>query len=408
VLAARLEAERRLEILALRIGSSTPLESPAMKRSNPVLPKPLRGFTLIELLVVIAIIAVLIALLLPAVQAAREAARRVQCVNNLKQLGLALHNYHEANSTFPMAASMNLYNSGQSTSISSFSYVASQSWSAHSALLPMLGELPIYNSINFCVGIDEGGSNSICWQINSTAASNAVKAFQCPSDPLAGAQPYLSPVNGRDSNNYFVSVGTTTYFTSTYTGSTTGSLASLPSSGVFTYQNAYTIATITDGTSNTLAMAEGVIDPGTKSKNVRYIGMQNVAGIPTGSLLYDASSSLAATLQGLSACNAAWMGTASAGFNDQRGAMWAHGGFAQTMFNTVVPPSSNQWPWSYCDRYNASAYGTYAGASSYHPGGANVLLTDGSVRFVKSSVAQNTWMALGTKAGGEVVSADSY
>ena len=84
------------------------------------------------------------------------------------------------------------------------------------------------------------------------------------------------------------------------------------------------------------------------------------------------------------------------------------GGVAQTMCNTVVTPNSQQSPWSYCDQYNASAYGVYSNSNSFHPGGVNVLFTDGSVKFVKDSVNQRTWWALGTRAGGEVVSADSY
>src|ERR1700730_5064061 len=103
-----------------------------------------RGFTLIELLVVIAIIAVLIALLLPAVQAAREAARRAQCVNNLKQIGLALHNYHDVNGSFPMGSSLGLYNGGF--------YQAKQGWSAHGAMLPQLEQMALYNAINFNFG----------------------------------------------------------------------------------------------------------------------------------------------------------------------------------------------------------------------------------------------------------------
>jgi prepilin-type N-terminal cleavage/methylation domain-containing protein/prepilin-type processing-associated H-X9-DG protein len=363
---------------------------------------PPRGFTLIELLVVIAIIAVLIALLLPAVQAAREAARRTQCVNNLKQLGLALHNYHEVNNVFPMAASMNLYNSGTS---GAFYYQSSQSLSAHTALLPMLGEVPIYNALNFAVGIDEGSSNSLAWQINSTAASNAVKEFQCPSDPLAGASPYASPVSGRDSNNYFVSLGTSTNQT---TSAVVPSLAGNPNSGVFYFQMCYGIQSILDGTSNTVAMAEGALDPGTKSAGVKLIGVVSVTGIPTTALLADASSNPAATQQGLAACTAAWNSGTGGSFNDQRGAMWSHGGFAQTMFNTVATPNSAQHPWSYCDVNSASALGCYATASSWHPGGVNALMADGSVRFMKNSINQTTWWALGTRANGEVISSDSY
>src|SRR5262245_13182261 len=101
------------------------------------------GFTLIELLVVIAIIAVLIALLLPAVQAAREAARRMQCVNNLKQIGLALHNYHDVNGTFPMGAGSGWY------TLSAPYYNSKHNWSIHAAILPQLGQVPLYNAINF-------------------------------------------------------------------------------------------------------------------------------------------------------------------------------------------------------------------------------------------------------------------
>ena len=154
-------------------------------------------------------------------------------------------------------------------------------------------------------------------------------------------------------------------------------------------------------------MAEGALDPGTKSAGVKLIGVVSVSAIPTTALLADASSNPAVTQQGLAACNAAW-NNAGSSFNDQRGAMWSHGGVAQTMFNTVATPNSTNSPWSYCDLYSASAYGVYASASSWHPGGVNVLMTDGSVKFIKNAVNQTTWWALGTRAGGEVISSDSY
>src|SRR5205085_70006 len=131
-----------------------------------------RGFTLIELLVVIAIIAVLIALLLPAVQAAREAARRSQCVNNLKQIGLALHNYHTVNDTFPMGASLGLYQIGQ--------YLGKQNLSSHVALLPQVEQTALYNAVNFSFGADEAGT--LCGVVNRTVINTQVKSFLCPSD----------------------------------------------------------------------------------------------------------------------------------------------------------------------------------------------------------------------------------
>jgi prepilin-type N-terminal cleavage/methylation domain-containing protein/prepilin-type processing-associated H-X9-DG protein len=367
-----------------------------------------RGFTLIELLVVIAIIAVLIALLLPAVQAAREAARRAQCVNNLKQYGLALHNYHSANDTFPMGASLNMYDSKPNPDPSAAYYQANDNWSAHAALLPFLGELPIYNSINFNWGIDPGPSGtaapSICWLINSTAASNQIKYFLCPSDPLGGQGPY--GFTGRDNNNYMVCLGTSTNMTDPNTA--IASLATRDTSGVFYYQKCYKIANITDGTSGTVAASEAVINPGIKAANQKYIGMQAVSAVPTGALLPDASTDPATTRQGIAACNAAWNGNGTVTFNTQRGSMWGQGGAAETMFNTIVPPNSLQSQWSYCDLYNSSALGTYSNASSYHAGGVNTLMADGSVKFVKDSISQTIWWAIGTRAGGEVVSADGF
>ncbi|MEO6809908.1 MAG: DUF1559 domain-containing protein, partial [Isosphaeraceae bacterium] len=133
-----------------------------------------RAFTLIELLVVIAIIGVLIALLLPAVQAAREAARRSQCVNNLKQIGLSLHNYHDSNNVFPMGASQAPFDLGQ---VDTWSV-----WSAQASLLPYIEQGPIYNAINFSWGSGARGSGSQAWQVNQTGYNTKINSFLCPSD----------------------------------------------------------------------------------------------------------------------------------------------------------------------------------------------------------------------------------
>jgi prepilin-type N-terminal cleavage/methylation domain-containing protein/prepilin-type processing-associated H-X9-DG protein len=350
-----------------------------------------RGFTLIELLVVIAIIAVLIALLLPAVQAAREAARRMQCTNNLKQIGLALHNYHDVNGTFPMGAGSGMENLGV--------YQAKQAWSFLGALLPQIGETPAYNAINFDFGVDLGGTGSLAYKNNSTVFTLQIKSFLCPSDPNAGATTVCS-------NNYYGSVGTTTYLNNTNTS--IASLANMPTSGFFGFQYSITLRDCIDGTSNTVAASEAVVGAVTQSFRQRNVGLNSVTGIPGPAQVFDASSNPTATLQGISACTSAWNTGSGGKIDTQRGKLWAHGAIAQTLFNTVVPPNSQQNQWTHCSSSGSTALGTYSNADSFHPGGVNTLMADGSVRFIKDSVNQRTWWALGTKAGSEVVSADSY
>jgi prepilin-type N-terminal cleavage/methylation domain-containing protein/prepilin-type processing-associated H-X9-DG protein len=373
------------------------------------------GFTLIELLVVIAIIAVLIALLLPAVQAAREAARRIQCVNNLKQIGLALHNYHEANNSFPLGASSAWYNSANAAGYSSFfggMYVNNYNqWSEHATLLPYLGEGPIYNAINFMFGVDQGpGPNSggsvpgsLPWLINSTAAASGLKEFRCPSDPQAGNGPY--GYTGQDSNNYMASLGTTTYLSNYMITS----FASLPTTGLFGMQNCKSIAAVLDGTSNTVAFAEGVIDPSYPPvQGQRFNGMTSVAGIPAAAITYDASSQPAAVATGIAACNQVWQTGLGGAFGFQRGDMWAMGSGAHTKITTLVVPNSATSLWGYCDSCPCSSLGVFINADSYHPAGVNTLFADGSVKCIKNTIAQYVWWALGTVANGEVVSADQY
>jgi prepilin-type processing-associated H-X9-DG protein len=281
-------------------------------------------------------------------------------------------------------------------------------------LLPYLGETAIYNAINFSFAHDDasGGSNlvapstlGICFQVQSTACGASLKEFQCPSDPLAGVGQFGAYT--RNTNNYNASYGTSTCLTNASPFTQT-SYANVPTTGIFGMQNCKSIAAILDGTSNTVAFAEGVISPNNLVPGQKYLGLEGCKGIPVGSILYDASSNPAMTAAGIAACNACWQTGVGVDLDDERGAKWGQGGVCATLFNTVVVPNSTTSPWSYADLYNSSSMDVYANAQSYHPAGVNTLMADGSVKCIKNTIAQYIWWALGTVANGEVVSADQY
>jgi prepilin-type N-terminal cleavage/methylation domain-containing protein/prepilin-type processing-associated H-X9-DG protein len=343
-----------------------------------------RGFTLIELLVVIAIIAVLISLLLPAVQSAREAARRAQCTNNLKQMGLAMHNYHQGVGSFPMGNAIAYSDPGVQTTWGTFS--------AHSMMLPYLEQTPLYNSCNFSWAVWYGMNYTYPHPINSTVWYTKVNSFLCPSDNQAG----------RDHlNSYFGSFGTGTDPWSSNTN------------GVFAPENtAYSIADITDGTSNTICHVEALVGD---YNSLRGKWRQYVSGVPGGTVdgtmfVRDARTIMPKVVQYAQACMQAIYTTP--GSNSNKGLAWATGSPGLTLTSIIFPPNSNDYPMSSCRWDCSSGCGTDFGhihiSSSNHPGGVNMLLADGSVRFVKSSISQNVWMSLGTRDGSEVVSSDSY
>ena len=352
-----------------------------------------RGFTLIELLVVIAIIGVLIALLLPAVQAAREAARRSQCVNNLKQIGIALHNYHDQVGAFPMGAG----SGWQRANV----LMAKQCWSIHAAILPQLEQMPIYNAINFDWGIADNNSFE-AYIFNHTAYNAQIKAFICPSDPEATN--VLNGSYGTANNNYYGCIGTTTDILQGNSNSAP-SLAKCQTTGLFAWQQSKTLATVRDGTSNTIAFAESTVGNPAATQRSLLLGIAS-ASLPATSVQQNAFNNVPGVLAGIQACSALW-NSGSAKIDKQRGDSWAHGAMAMTMFNTVVTPNGQADEWAYCSSSSGST-ANFSNADSYHTGGVNTLFADGSVHFIKDSIAQNIWWSLGTVKGNEVVSADQY
>jgi len=352
-----------------------------------------RGFTLIELLVVIAIIAVLIALLLPAVQAAREAARRSQCVNNLKQIGLALHNYFSSNETTPPAGSSNTGNV--------------QNQGPLVRMLPGLEQQAAYNAYNFMMGDYGGGMNGGFGPVaNVTVMSMKVNSFQCPSDPNpgnsgnvgSGTTPAVPAGYTMGTNSYAINNGPQRYLPmyGTYTQGVAWYLGGSSTVGV-----KVSLASLTDGTSNTAAFSEWV-----KGHTGRYAGgsvqTTNVAGIT----YYSSASTLGGggTFQG----EAAACQSATKVYWDYRGEYWS-AGYAGRGGSYAHSSQPNQKACSgYGTSGNLNGYDTEITPSSFHSGGVNVCFADGSVKFIKDSVNLMTWVALGTRAGGEVIDASSY
>ena len=353
-----------------------------------------RGFTLIELLVVIAIIAVLIALLLPAVQAAREAARRSQCVNNLKQLGLGLMNYESAIGSLPFGEVP--HNSGSNNVPSSLCM-----------LLPYIEQQSLYNAANFS---RQGPSfwNSID-PANSTVQITKLNVFLCPSD--VSRIDMSSRFNNRTpgNTNYQSNAGADAYSFLTGTSSPGGPGSVNTFSGPFpSYCPLVKLASITDGTSNTVGFSEVVTGMGAfaggfdnlKPSSSFAVVKTNASGATAGNANPQLDFQACNNVGGLIPANV--VGVSAGGF--PLGAAWWWGRSGQTRYNHVMVPNSY-----HCDfnSGNSDSDDDAITATSRHPGGVNAVFIDGSVRYVKSTVNIGVWQAVSTIAGNEIVSADA-
>ena len=389
-----------------------------------------RGFTLIELLVVVAIIAVLIALLLPAVQSARESARRAQCQNNLKQLGLAMHNYMTQVGTFPPLVQNGSFNVWGNTYGTNGLYFDPWPLDWTASLLGQLDQMPLYNQLNWNVSSGWMGFGSTGWDPQNTSVlSVQIKSLLCPSENLN--RPSIGPGTRK---NYVANIGGPANI---YAWS--GMLVPLKDNppldyaGVYWNQNSGTTfgaESVTDGMTNTAMFSETLI--GTPPAGPMALSATSRKGTYQWQLLipnfwdqgpqggvqaytfYQACNAVPGTFlsKGFNQGGGGGVGT-GIGLLPANGNIWMAGNAGSSLmwdaYNHFMPPNSQSCAAS--NNFYSTPYGEFMDAippSCNHPGGINICFADGSVRWVKNSVQYQIWWALGTRNGGEALSSDSY
>jgi prepilin-type N-terminal cleavage/methylation domain-containing protein/prepilin-type processing-associated H-X9-DG protein len=344
------------------------------------MPRHRKGFTLVELLVVIAIIGILVALLLPAVQAARESARRGQCVNNLKQIGIAVNNYHDVNKRL-------MFGKGPSWPAPIPVYAR---WSQHAMMLPMLEQKPLYDTLNFSYPPATPGMGGVVnfmppysnpSGINNVGCTIQVPGFLCPSD---GTSP---DPNWPGQNNYAGNQGSWLCDRLDTTDPNAIIAPTETQTGIFGYLSHVPFSAIRDGLSNTALFSEKIRGTGTPNPRSDLFVING-----------GAITSLAATWQ---ACNSIDPATATP-LTSKWGYSWCMGENCCTQYNHVSGPN----------QYSCGGTGfpgtmsnmpMQVSPGSYHPGGVNLCMVDGSVRFVTEGIDLMTWQAMGTRAGNEAL-----
>lgn len=363
-------ADRQFQIESSDTMIFSPNENPTMN-SKHLLRK--RAFTLIELLVVIAIIAILIALLLPAVQQAREAARRMQCRNNLKQFGLAIHNYESSHGSFPPGRV-------------GYPMV----FSTHAAILPYLDNANVYNKVDFNTAPGSFPEPPVQpYSANTVAAMTLIPTYICPSDfgNFAG--------NSYAPTSYVVCTGSGDDATSRYIRKGNGVMMDVKLNGVVKFRD------VLDGLTNTVAVSEQILGMG-------YNGGSGSATTPSIPATTNPVKPEQQVLNLTAAQNDSITGTdpsptncvvgATGFWSGIRGARWMNGHFGDTLYNHGLTPNSKQF-----DCGNLSHNAGLTAARSRHVGGVTVLLCDGSARFVSDSIDVATWRGLATRAGSELL-----